>query len=123
MAASIVRLSLGGGILHFHCPVCGSALIEDQIGLSEELCAHVVGVIDWVQQLIIGPAVASELAEALEAAFNEDNADDVEAFAKVLPATVVVFDLAEPDRGGGHTGECIAIAVEFANAGENECAG
>lgn len=113
MTASIVHLSLDQGILHFHCPVCGVAIVESEIGLSEELCPHVVVIVDWIDELIVGPAVADELSESLQSAFDDDD-NAIEALAKNLPPTVVVFEMSEPNRGGGHTGDSITIAIDFA---------
>lgn len=123
MPAQITRLSLDVGIRHFHCGVCGNALIDDQDGLREVLCDHVFAVVDWIGELTIGPATTPELAEALEKIFENDDGDVVEALAKVLPNTVVFFDFVEPARGGGHDGSSIAIAVDFASSGQQRVKG
>ena len=115
MAAHITRLSLHLGIKNFHCSVCGERLIDSENGLTDELCGHVVAVVDWIGELIVGPAAPPKLAEAINA-----KKDTVQALAKVLPDTVVVFDFIEPPRGGGHDGSSVTIAVDFADSSDEE---
>ena len=114
MTASIVRLSLGRGILQFHCPMCGCAVVEEEAGLSNELCPHVAFIVDWIDELLVGPAVAEELGQSAQSLFDDEGYDGVEALARIMPPSVVIFELSEPSRGGGHTGSCITIAVDFA---------
>ena len=118
MPAQITRLSLDPGVRHFHCPVCGSALIDDESGITEELCDHVVAVVDWSGELIVGRAAAPELGEALQTTFGSENEDVVKALATILPDTVVAFDFIEKARGGGYEGSSITFAVDFALIGQ-----
>ena len=115
MPAQIARLSLNSGINNFHCSVCGERLIDEENGLTDELCGHVVAVVDWIGELIVGPAATPKLAEAMN-----ETEHTAEALAKILPDTVVVFDFIEPPRGGGHDGEDLAIALDFAGGGDEE---
>jgi hypothetical protein len=115
MPAQIARLSLYSSINDFHCSVCGERLIDRENGLTDELCGHVVAVVDWNEELIVGPAATPKLSEAMN-----EKEHTAEALTKILPDTVIVFDFIEPPRGGGHGGSSMTIALDFAGSGDEE---
>lgn len=118
MCAQIVRMDLEYGIKHFHCAICGSTLVDGEAGITDEFCQHVVVLVDWVQQVMLGNGAAPELEQEIEAA--TENADIVEALGKILGDTVVVFEFTEPGRGGGHVASSIVVALDFADDTDND---
>lgn len=120
MSAQIVRLSIDYGIRRFHCAICGSAVVSPKNGLEERFCEHVVVVVDWVQNVILGAAAPDGLLDAMQAA-NDEAADNTAAIiANILHDTAVVFELTEPGRGGGHDSAAIILAFDFFDDLEGE---
>lgn len=109
MSASVVKVCLSS-LERFCCPACGSEILGLE-GQSEALCAHVVAMIDWVDEFIVPDTIETPLSEALQSAFEQSGT--VEAVAAVLPPSAAAFELVETARGGGHQGSAFAVVVDF----------
>ncbi len=110
MSAKCVEIELPFGEKSFHCPVCGTAIIDVENAVLDGQCPHLLfyrnddaGVFDRVSPRI--QPVLDELEEV----------EDWKEWAGFLPPTAVVFCFIEPGRGGGHTGGCNFYCIDFAS--------
>lgn len=112
--AQVAKLVLDDGLERLHCPVCGQALCIAGEGLADSFCDHLIAIVDWVDEVIDGPAGETWSDQIEDLVQDEAPENLADAIGKVLPPTALVLDFTEPARGGGHTGSHILFALEFA---------
>lgn len=115
MSAVVAGITVKYGLRAFHCPACGTQLLDEEDGISEMGCAHWVGTVDWFGEFISGPQQA-DLAQRVSAAYDEieGSTDDLlKIIAGPLPRSAVVMEFFEPSRGGGHDATAVIFIIDF----------
>jgi hypothetical protein len=121
MTCTRVTINVHGGITHFCCPRTGVPIVDDQGFNEDKQSPHVRFVIDYIGGVWMTPrkrTPADQIAYMERCAkllFDEDRSTDslLRALARVLPPSVVIFELTEPARGGGHDGSWLLVAIEM----------
>ncbi len=116
MASQHLRIEIENGLLKFHCPNCGSTLLDQEYGLTDDPCRHTLFIIDWIGELAFGESVSGNLKVEVERILqDEDMVSDnkVGELVDVLPSSSVIFELIEPAQGGGHDGSSITFCIDF----------
>lgn len=106
MPATTVSLTRLDGFPAFHCFHCGAVIFSED-GPAESLCRHVSVLWDSYGEPELGPAAGDGIAEKLD----EVEEFGLEELSGVLGDSIVVFELIEPARGGGHDGYVFLVAI------------
>ena len=120
MPAALVRLALQDRPSDLYCPACGAPVLEDD-SVVEECCDHVRFAIDAEGELTLAEpeSFAGEdrkrQEEVLELVEETESWEDFLARAvKVLPASVLVLELAAPAEDGEASGALVVVGFDLA---------
>ncbi|MDF1769457.1 hypothetical protein [Maricaulis sp.] len=121
MSAATAKVTLENGLQSLHCPACGVAMLDEDLGLAEDLCPHVIAVIDWLGEFQAA-AGSGEVMSKMETIVDRhfDNVVDgalLSSLAECMSASGLVIEFEEPSRGGGHDGSSVTFMLDFNGAG------
>jgi hypothetical protein len=115
-SAAYVELEHELGIGHFHCPVCGKALIKPEEGIDEKPCTHVVLIHDWVGEFVARDQNIQILIDRAMTEAEEKDGYAIELLRKAFDQNVVFFEFLEPGWGPKDP-QVTTIAIDMGMAG------
>lgn len=111
MAASLAKIEIDGGISGLRCPITGIPVITEGEGFNPDAAQspHLRFFVDWVANVWVADPSdltaehANYQSKVVEILANNSDEDDqntlVSRCIKVLPSSVVVFEIRNPPSG------------------------
>jgi hypothetical protein len=114
--ATYVELEHEHGIAKLHCPVCGKNIVNEDDGLREKLCRHVLLVEDWIGEFTTRDEEIEKLVEAAVEEADEKDVSVMDLMRKNFGPNVVFFESFEPGRGPKDP-STFTVAIDMGMAG------
>lgn len=122
MPAAIAELELENGVYRLHCPTCGTVILDMESGITEDPCKHVLFYyLDLVGELET-PHIGqypSDLHSQIEEILYDGTEAAMAGLAALFPSSVLILQLREPARGGGHDGSTLLMALDLTSTAED----
>lgn len=114
--AAYVELEHDRGLGRLHCPVCGTCIMNEDEGLSEEFCEHVMLVHDWAGEFQTRDDEVEALVDAAMDEADEKDRTAIELLREKFGQNVVFLKSFQP-ACGSKDAAAITVVIDMNTAG------